>query len=133
LDLICQIDLFQWVGGIDMAENELADFNITIDRNADWVAQETQVLQKVNDALNGQKLDAVICVAGGWSGGNAAKDLAKNSDMMWKQSVWTSAISATIGANHLKEGGFLALTGAKAALQGTPGMIGYGMAKVGYM
>ncbi len=116
-----------------MAENELADFNITIDRNADWVAQETQVLQKVNDALNGQKLDAVICVAGGWSGGNAAKDLAKNSDMMWKQSVWTSAISATIGANHLKEGGFLALTGAKAALQGTPGMIGYGMAKVGYM
>ena len=47
----------------------------------------------------------------------------------FKQSVWTSAISATVGANHLKTGGYLAMTGAKPALQGTPGMIGYGMAK----
>lgn len=43
--------------------------------------------------------------------------------------MWTSAISATVGANHLKPGGYLALTGAKPALAGTPGMIGYGMAK----
>lgn len=93
------------------------------------MGQEEQILSEVSTALNGQKLDAVICVAGGWAGGNAAKDLAKNTDMMIKQSVWTSAISATVAANHMKESGVLVLTGAKPALGPTPGMIGYGLAK----
>lgn len=48
---------------------------------------------------------------------------------MWKQSVWSSTISATIGSKFLKPGGVLTLTGADAALKGTPGMIGYGLAK----
>lgn len=114
-----------------MAENEKADANILVGRDATWTEQESAVLEQVRTSLGGggDKLDGVICVAGGWAGGNAATDLAKNSDMMWKQSVWSSSISATICANHLKEGGFLSLTGAKAALQDTPGMIGYGMAK----
>lgn len=79
---------------------------------------------------------------------NIILDLAKNSDLMWKQSVWSSLISASIAANHLKEGGLITLTGAKAALDTTPGknlkksiikeycilmdftgMIGYGIAK----
>lgn len=118
-----------WVGCIDLAVNDSADLNIVVDRDADWVTQEQNVLSKVESSLKGDKLDAVICVAGGWAGGNAKKDLAKNSDLMWKQSVWSSAISATVGANHLKAGGLLALTGANPALAGTPGMIGYGMAK----
>ncbi len=46
------------------------------------------------------------------------------------QSVWTSVISASVASKHLKEGGLLQLTGAKAALGGTGFMIGYGMAKV---
>lgn len=58
-----------------------------------------------------------------------AADLAKNADLMWRQSVWSSSISAALAAQHLKDGGLLALTGAKPALEGTPGMIGYGMAK----
>ncbi|XP_062562123.1 dihydropteridine reductase isoform X1 [Armigeres subalbatus] len=118
-----------WVGCIDLAANESADVNIIVDRDADWVSQEQSVLSQVESSLKGDKLDAVICVAGGWAGGNASKELAKNSDLMWKQSVWSSAIAATVGANHLKTGGFLALTGANPALAGTPGMIGYGMAK----
>lgn len=112
-----------------MAENELADANVLVSRDSTWVDQEATVLAGVETALKGEKLDAVICVAGGWAGGNAKKDLAKNSDLMWKQSVWTSAISAAIGANHLKAGGLLTLTGANPATSGTPGMIGYGMAK----
>lgn len=48
---------------------------------------------------------------------------------MWKQSVWSSTISATISSHFLKPGGVLTLTGADAALKGTPGMIGYGLAK----
>ncbi|XP_058450054.1 dihydropteridine reductase [Malaya genurostris] len=118
-----------WVGCIDLTENASADLNIIVNRDDDWVSQEQSVLSKVESSLNGEKLDAVICVAGGWAGGNAKNNLAKNSDLMWKQSVWSSAISATVGANHLKAGGLLALTGANPALSATPGMIGYGMAK----
>lgn len=119
----------QWVGSIDLAENETADANIVVDKDGDFVAQETQILSGVTSALKGEKLDAVVCVAGGWAGGNATKDLAKNADLMIKQSVWPSAISATVAANHLRESGVLVLPGAKPALGGTPGMIGYGMAK----
>ena len=45
----------------------------------------------------------------------------KNSDLMWKQSVWTSVIASSIAARHLKEGGAVVFTGAQAAIQGTPG------------
>lgn len=48
---------------------------------------------------------------------------------MWKQSVWSSTISAALGAKHLKTDGLLVLPGAKPALGGTAGMMGYGMAK----
>lgn len=86
--------------------------------------QESDVLQQVKKTLNGEKVDGIICVAGGWAGGNAAnKDFIKNCEMMWKQSVWSSTIAASIAAHHLKDGGFLSLTGAKAALEGTPGSI----------
>ena len=76
------------------------------------------------------KLDAILCVAGGWAGGNASSDdLVKNTDLMIKQSVWTSVIASHLAAKHLKAGGLLQLTGAKAALGGTGFMIGYGLAK----
>jgi len=118
-----------WVGSIDLTENEHADLSIVIPKECDWEEQESHVIDKVGSVLNGSKLDAVICVAGGWIGGNAQKDLSRNANLMWKQSVWTSSISAALSALYLKDGGLLALTGAKPALKGTPGMIGYGMAK----
>ena len=123
------LQFLQWVGSIDLSENDLADANILVNRDADFVSQETQVIDSVKAALSDNKLDAVICVAGGWAGGNASKDLAKNTDLMIKQSVWSSVISASVASQFLKEGGVLTLTGAKPALTGTPGMIGYGMAK----
>nr|CAD7429021.1 unnamed protein product [Timema monikensis] len=48
-------------------------------------------------------------------------DLVKNSDLMWRQSVWSSTIAASIAANHLKDGGLISLPGAKPALGATPG------------
>uniref|UniRef100_A0A1A9ZR67 Dihydropteridine reductase n=1 Tax=Glossina pallidipes TaxID=7398 RepID=A0A1A9ZR67_GLOPL len=120
-----------WVSSVDFNDNEQADAGIIVSRNASWIEQEEDVLRKVGTALGDNKLDAVICVAGGWAGGNAKAGLAKNADTMWRQSVWASTISATIAANHLKPEGLLALTGAKLALEGTPDMIGYGLAKAG--
>lgn len=112
-----------------MQPNDLANENIIVERDQNWPDQEATILKALSNILQENKLDAVICVAGGWAGGNATKELSKNADLMWRQSVWTSAISATIGANYLKPNGVLTLTGADAALNGTPGMIGYGMAK----
>ena len=69
-------------------------------------------------------------MAGGWAGGStSSKDFIKNADLMWKQSVWSSTISAKIANKYLKNGGILVLPGAQPAIAGTPGMIGYGMAK----
>ncbi|XP_060076578.1 exonuclease 3'-5' domain-containing protein 2-like [Ylistrum balloti] len=119
-----------WICSIDLAPNEMADANILVKTDVSWTDQETQVLGEMERLMGGNKLDAVFCVAGGWAGGNAAdKAFVKNADMMWKQSVWTSSISASIASKHLKEGGVLTLPGAMPALKGTPGMIGYGMAK----
>lgn len=56
-------------------------------------------------------------------------DFVKNCDLMWRQSVWSSVIAASVAAQFLKEGGLVSLPGAKPALGATPGMIGYGMAK----
>ncbi|XP_077957997.1 quinoid dihydropteridine reductase a isoform X2 [Gasterosteus aculeatus] len=89
-----------------------------------WVTTDVAKL------LGEQKVDAIFCVAGGWAGGScSSKDLYKNADLMWKQSVWTSTISSHLATLHLKPGGLLTLSGAKAALSGTGGMAGYGMAK----
>lgn len=118
-----------WVASIDLGLNDEADHNIVVTSTDSLPEQEESVLTSVSSALGSSKLDAIICVAGGWAGGNAKKGLAKSADLMWRQSVWSSVVSASIAASHLKEGGLLTLTGASAALQETPGMIGYGMAK----
>ena len=51
--------------------------------------------------------------------------------MMMLLQVWSSAISATLASKFLVTGGLLVLPGAQPATGATPGMMGYGMAKVG--
>lgn len=127
-----------------MNANDQADANIIVDKDAGWTEQESAILNQLDGLLSTNQLDAVICVAGrllrcesgnlkwnkktfamilfsiwlgGWAGGNASKDLGKNSELMWKQSVWSSTISAAISSRFLKPGGVLTLTGADAALK----------------
>ncbi|KAL6029862.1 hypothetical protein STEG23_037670 [Scotinomys teguina] len=119
-----------WVASIDVVENEEASASVIVKMTDSFTEQADQVTAEVGKLLGDQKVDAILCVAGGWAGGNAkSKSLFKNCDLMWKQSMWTSTISSHLATKHLKEGGLLTLAGAKAALDGTPGMIGYGMAK----
>uniref|UniRef100_A0AC35U9J6 Dihydropteridine reductase n=1 Tax=Rhabditophanes sp. KR3021 TaxID=114890 RepID=A0AC35U9J6_9BILA len=115
---------------LDLHANDAADANVIVDGSADWEGQHQKIEAEINKLLEGAKLDGIFCVAGGWAGGNASTgELIKSADLMWKQSVWSSTISAHLGSKYLKDGGILQLTGAAAALEGTPGMIGYGMAK----
>ena len=55
-----------------MHPNDNADANILIEPTSTWVDQEASVAKKMAELLDGDKLDAVLCVAGGWAGGNAA-------------------------------------------------------------
>jgi len=118
-----------FVTNVDMKTNEIADTNIVVEGDT-WMQQEENVVKQVGESLNGEKLDAIICMAGGWAGGSSAnKDFIKNSDLMWKSSVWPASISASLAAKFLREGGMVVLPGAAPAVEGTPSMIGYGMAK----
>ncbi|KAJ2355718.1 hypothetical protein IWW50_002348 [Coemansia erecta] len=117
---------------IDFNINPDADDNLVVtDKLQALDTQGTRISEDVGELLSGAKADAILCVAGGWQGGNAASaSFLRNADMSLKQSVNTSLIAAHIAARHLKPSGLLALTGAIPAQQGgTPGMIGYGMAK----
>uniref|UniRef100_A0A2K5CQV7 Dihydropteridine reductase n=1 Tax=Aotus nancymaae TaxID=37293 RepID=A0A2K5CQV7_AOTNA len=117
-----------WGASIDVVENEEASDSIVVKMTDSFTKQADQVTAEVAKLLGEEKVDMILCVAGGWAGGNAkSKSLFKNCDLMWKQSMWTSTISSTATTKHLKEGGLLTLAGTKAALDGTPGMIGYGM------
>lgn len=129
------VDVFKakewWTCNVDLAVNAQADVNVIVKHSAEFEQQAGEVSEQVEKALDGNKLDAVLCVAGGWAGGNAsAEDFLRGADLMWRQSVWSSLIATRLATSHLKEGGLLQLTGAKAALEATPTMMGYGMAKV---
>uniref|UniRef100_A0A8C2GBC3 Dihydropteridine reductase n=1 Tax=Cyprinus carpio TaxID=7962 RepID=A0A8C2GBC3_CYPCA len=115
-----------WVASIDLNANEEASANVTVKMTESFTEQASQVTSDVGELLGGDKVDAILCVAGGWAGGSAkAKTLYKNADLMWKQSVWTSTICSHLATKHLREGGLLTLAGAKAALGPTAGMYGY--------
>jgi len=114
---------------IDFFENEAADDNILLKSDLGFEAQ-AEAVKTVLEAKPAFKVDAIFCVAGGWAGGNLkSKDFIKNSHLMLQQSVWSSYIAASLASHFLNENGVLVLTGAQAALNPTPGMIGYGVAK----
>lgn len=116
-----------------MRENPSASANIIVDPNQPLADQQKTIETNLEPFVNSDetKLDAILNVAGGWAGGNAAPadKLISSSDLMWKQSVWSSLISAGLASKYLRTNGVLTLPGAAAALNATPGMIGYGVAK----
>lgn len=116
-----------------MRENPSANANIIVDPNQPLGDQQKSIESTLDPLVNTEetKLDAILNVAGGWAGGNAesGEKLITASDLMWKQSVWSSLIAAGLASKYLRPKGVLTLSGAAAALNATPGMIGYGVAK----
>ncbi|XP_042882354.1 dihydropteridine reductase-like [Penaeus japonicus] len=71
-----------WVGTIDLAANDEADANVIVSKDANWSAQAEAVMSGLDGILGTDKVDAIINVAGGWAGGNAAsKDFLKTSSL----------------------------------------------------
>ncbi|KNC76897.1 hypothetical protein SARC_10628 [Sphaeroforma arctica JP610] len=118
------------VVSVDIMPNEDCKDNVLVDPSMDLQPQGYDIEKKVGQVLGEEKLSAIYCVAGGWAGGNANDDdMLKNAELMIKQSLYTSLISARLAAKFLAPNGLVVLTGAKASLGGTSFMMGYGATK----
>jgi dihydropteridine reductase len=113
---------------VDYRPNEDADHNLVLAPEGSTKENTHKVIRDLK-ALNAV-LNAVICVAGGWLGGNVKDDsIFDGIDKMFNFNVQSSVASAHIAAHFLSEGGLLVLTGADAALSPTPTMLAYGITK----
>ncbi|KAG8003830.1 Dihydropteridine reductase [Nibea albiflora] len=59
-----------WVASIDMVANEEANENVIVKMSESFTEQAGQVTTDVAQLLGEHKVDAILCVAGGWAGGN---------------------------------------------------------------
>ena len=94
----------------------------------DWSLEKMQstILAEIGD----HKFDAVVNVAGGWAGGKISdRETAANTELMLRQSVFTSVVAGHVATTAASPDVLLVLTGSFAAQYPTPGMIGYGLAK----
>ncbi|KAJ9084299.1 hypothetical protein DSO57_1025887 [Entomophthora muscae] len=113
-----------------MASSE-ANHSVLIDFKNEAKQQFHQAREGLEKNLpSGEKLNAIINVAGGWAGGNVSEEsFFDSSDLMWKQSVFSSLVSTHLASKFLQDDGLFVLTGAASALSGTSYCVGYGMAK----
>ncbi|XP_042181561.1 dihydropteridine reductase isoform X2 [Oncorhynchus tshawytscha] len=61
-----------WVASIDIVANEEANANVLVKLSESFTEQAGQVTADVAQLLGDQKVDAILCVAGGWAGGNCS-------------------------------------------------------------
>eukprot|EP01125_Pyxidicula_operculata_P016053 TRINITY_DN5493_c0_g1_i2.p1 TRINITY_DN5493_c0_g1~~TRINITY_DN5493_c0_g1_i2.p1 ORF type:complete len:236 (+),score=49.27 TRINITY_DN5493_c0_g1_i2:122-829(+) len=84
----------------------------------------------VESAIGKRELVAILSVAGGWAGGGiTANDIFTSTQKMWEVNVNSSVFASYIASKFLVKDGLLVLTGSAAALEPTPDMLGYGIAK----
>lgn len=128
--------------GVDLSSNSDADQNIVLPKDVldDPSAQQAFVAHQACETIPAASLDAILCVSGGWAGGNAnSVNLLQNTQAMISSSLYASLIAAHLasterGLLRVEAPSCLMLTGA-APLVGTyPGtafMTPYGVAKAG--
>jgi dihydropteridine reductase len=57
---------------VDVRINNEADKHVNVAMDASLTSQAEQVEIAIREILAGTKVDAILCVAGGWAGGNIA-------------------------------------------------------------
>jgi dihydropteridine reductase len=101
--------------------------------------QQKLVAQGAKDALARNSLDAILCVSGGWAGGNAnCPDLLQSAHAMVSSSLYASLIAAHLAGSDQglmkASANCLMLPGAAPLVGNYPGtafMTPYGVAKAG--
>ena len=107
---------------------------------SDPAQQQKFVAEKAKEFLKPNSLDGVLCVSGGWAGGNAnSSDLLKSTHAMVSSSLYASLIAAHLsgteaGLLNQAKPNCLLLPGAAPLVgiyPGTAFMTPYGVAKAG--
>jgi dihydropteridine reductase len=85
---------------IDFKENPDASFNIGYSATK----SPSEIMSEVQSILKTQKLESIINVAGGWTGGNlASPEIFDSVHLMHSQSVSSSILAAHMATQVLKE------------------------------
>ncbi|KAH6598602.1 hypothetical protein BASA50_003640 [Batrachochytrium salamandrivorans] len=107
--VVSQFRKADWnVVSLDFSENPDASLNIILDRTKSATslsANGDDIGLRVGNALGAdKKLDAILTVAGGWTGGNLLdKDLFLNTELMVSQNIYSSVIAAKLASTYLRE------------------------------
>jgi len=111
------------------AGNRLADEVLSYDAARDWKEELGRLRRELHEAAP-TGLDLVAHAAGTWAGGSISEIDSLDSISSMSFINLRSAINASyLGVHLLRPGALMMLTGAAAALEPTPGMIGYGLSK----
>ncbi|CAM9497085.1 unnamed protein product [Choristocarpus tenellus] len=118
---------------VDHVRQPAAGVSLLIRENEGWVEQVQRTRDALNELRRGKDpINLVWCAAGGWAGGwvGDEEDAGLRAvESMWKVNALSSVMSVHLASHVLDDSGLLVLTGANAALHGTPSMVGYGMSK----
>lgn len=115
------------VTSVDLAPNEESHTNVLI---TSPLADVSHLQSTIKETQGHGSFDAILCVAGGWQGGNAIhSEFLPSMLSMWEMNVVSASLTAALVASLTSEGGMMVMTSAKASLDATPGMLGYGMSK----
>lgn len=114
------------VTSIDLNENSFAHKSIILN-----------AIQEIEDQCNYCKIeltgkyDAILCVAGGWTGGDiSSPEVFSQVQHMMKLNLYPSLMAGHLACDYLADSGLLVLTGSAASFKKTtPGMIAYTMSK----
>jgi dihydropteridine reductase len=118
---------------VDVNANSEATSNVVISGVATAAAATADVERVERECAtlgaNG-RVDAVICVAGGWRAGSAEdNDVFVAVEHMTAFNLFPAISAAHLAARVIAPGGLFVLTGALAALKPQPGMLAYGLTK----
>mmetsp|Transcript_18903 Transcript_18903/g.31438 ORF Transcript_18903/g.31438 Transcript_18903/m.31438 type:complete len:390 (-) Transcript_18903:45-1214(-) len=115
---------------VDRRVNLEADHSFVLPSASSFAEQAESLVKEVDERLKDRELKAIVVAAGGWAGGNIGDPkIFETADNMWQVSMQSSLVAAHIASKYLGPNGLLVLVGSAAAFKGTPGMIGYGIAK----
>merc|ERR1711935_13714 len=107
-----------------VAENKDLEYLTLTADSSNWADEVSQTVEKLPE------LDLVVNVAGGWAGGDiASSETLLNVEEMWRMNMLSSLAAAHVGSRCVKSDGLVVLTGALGAMDETPSMISYGIAK----
>lgn len=118
---------------IDLLRNEEASFNVVLEKSSPLSLQVPTVKDQLTEYLLSNKstsVSGVFSSAGSWAGGAISDDdFLDTVTNMTHTNLDSALFAAHLSSKFLQTGGTLVLTGAEAALDATPGMLAYGIAK----